>query len=90
MIFQRLVAPEYAGSADVGIQDQILALRFVKENIAAFGGDPQNVTVFGESAGSASVLVLLGIDQPKDLYQRMIVRSGSTLLRLKIRVISPN
>ncbi len=77
--FSAIGGSEYAGSADVGIQDQILALRWVKENIAAFGGDPQNVTVFGESAGGASALALLGIDQPKDLYQRMIVMSGSPL-----------
>jgi para-nitrobenzyl esterase len=70
---------EYADSADVGIQDQLLALRWVKDNIAAFGGDPQNITVFGESAGGASILALLGTEHPQDLFQRAIVMSGSPL-----------
>ncbi len=77
--FSVIGGPEYAGSADVGIQDQMMALQWVQENIAAFGGDPHNVTVFGESAGGASALSLLGIDQPGELYKRMIVMSGSPL-----------
>ncbi len=77
--FSALGGSEYTGSADAGIQDQILGLRWVKENIAAFGGDPQNITVFGESAGGASALALLGIDQPQDYFKRMIVMSGSPL-----------
>lgn len=77
--FSAIGGAEYAGSADVGIEDQILALRWVKDNIAAFGGDPQNITVFGESAGGASVLSLLGTEQPQELFQRAIVMSGSPL-----------
>lgn len=77
--FSAIGGAEYAGSADAGIEDQILALRWVKDNIAAFGGDPQNITVFGESAGGASILSLLGIEQPQELFQRAIVMSGSPL-----------
>ena len=77
--FSAIGGPEYAGSADNGIQDQLLALRWVRQNIAAFGGDPQNITVFGESAGGASALALLGIDHPQDYFKRMIVMSGSPL-----------
>ena len=70
---------DYASSADVGIQDQLLALKWVKDNIATFGGDPDNITVFGESAGAGSAKSLLGLDRPGDYFKRMIVMSGSPL-----------
>ncbi len=77
--FSAIGGPEYKGSADAGIQDQLLALRWVKDNIASFGGDPENITIFGESAGGASVLALLGVENPKDYFKRVIVMSGSPL-----------
>jgi para-nitrobenzyl esterase len=56
--------------------DQIAALKWVKENIAAFGGNPNNVTIFGESAGGVSVQSLLTIPTARDLFQKAIVESG--------------
>ena len=59
-----------------GLMDQIAALEWVKRNIKTFGGDPANVTVFGESAGGASTLALLATPKSKGLYKRAIVQSG--------------
>jgi para-nitrobenzyl esterase len=67
----------YAGSGNAGILDQIAALEWVRDNIAAFGGDPGNVTIFGESAGGMSVGTLLGAPAAAGLFRRAIAQSGA-------------
>ncbi len=69
--------PEWEGSANLGILDQSFALRWVSENIAGFGGDPANITIFGESAGGMSVATQLGLPASKGLFRRAIAQSGA-------------
>ncbi len=66
----------FADSGNLGVLDQIEALRWVRDNAGRFGGDPHNVTLFGESAGGASIHGLLAIRAARDLFQKAIIESG--------------
>jgi para-nitrobenzyl esterase len=70
---------DWGASANLGQLDQIAALRWVRENIESFGGDPGNVTIFGESAGSMAVCTLLAMPAAAGLFQRAIAQSGASL-----------
>ncbi|MET7508472.1 carboxylesterase family protein [Streptomyces albidoflavus] len=68
---------EAGSSGAYGLQDQIAALRWVKNNIAAFGGDPSKVTLFGSSAGAHSVGMLMSSPQSRGLFSRAVAQSGA-------------
>ena len=71
-------SPHHA-SGNQGILDQIAALKWVRDNIATFGGDPHNVTIFGQSAGSVDVSLLMATPLAKGLFERVIAQSGSVV-----------
>ena len=77
-----MVIDDPSCTPNVGLLDQVAALEWVRDNISAFGGDPDNITIFGESAGGGSVLSLLSMPSAVGLFQRAIVQSGATDLLL--------
>ncbi len=76
LYLEHLLGEKYASSGSLGTLDQILALLWVQENIEAFGGDPDNVTIMGQSAGGKSVSCLLATPLAKGLFKRAITMSG--------------
>lgn len=73
----QLLEEDETACGNYGILDQIMALRWVKEHIEAFGGDPENITLFGQSAGAVSVQTLLCAEKAKGLFQKAILQSGA-------------
>lgn len=69
--------PEYTGSGNLAMTDIIQALKWIRNNIAAFGGDPGNVTLFGHGSGGVKVLTLMGMYDAKGLFHKAIVQSGT-------------
>ena len=67
---------EYAESSNVGMTDLVAALRWVRDNIANFGGDPNNVLIYGQSGGGSKVTTLMGMPSAAGLFHRAIVQSG--------------
>jgi para-nitrobenzyl esterase len=70
---------KYAQSSNVGMLDCVQALQWVRENISNFGGDPNNVTIFGQSGGGGKVSTLMGMPDAKGLFHRAIMMSGSNV-----------
>lgn len=73
------VDPKFADSGNVGALDMVAALKWVKNNIANFGGDPDNVTIMGQSGGGAKVCTLVAMDETKGLISKAVALSGNTI-----------
>ncbi len=84
MYLGHLKDERYADSGMVGILDIVLALQWVRDNIARFGGDPNNVTVFGQSGGGGKTTTLLAMPAAKGLFHRAIVQSGSIIKSISV------
>jgi para-nitrobenzyl esterase len=76
---KELGGPRYAHSANAGMLDLVASLQWIKDNIAAFGGDPGNVTIFGVSGGGAKVSTMLAMPAAKGLFHKAIIQSGPGL-----------
>ncbi|WP_052690591.1 carboxylesterase/lipase family protein [Pseudarthrobacter chlorophenolicus] len=77
LLLAHLLGEGFEDSSNLGLLDQLEALRWVRDNIAGFGGDPHNVTLFGESAGAAAIGTLLGMPASEGLFNRAIMQSGT-------------
>jgi para-nitrobenzyl esterase len=77
-----LFGPAYADSGNVGILDAVAALRWVRDNIASFGGDADNVTILGQSGGGAKVTTLMAMPAAKGLFRHAIAESGAAIRAL--------
>ena len=73
---------EFAQSGNLGILDVLQSLKWLKNNIAAFGGDPENITLFGQSSGSALISLLMTMPEAQGLFQRAILQSGSVSMSM--------
>ncbi|XP_043467867.1 esterase FE4-like [Leptopilina heterotoma] len=78
-IFGFLTTGDKASPGNYGLKDQLLALKWIQSEIHNFGGDPKQVTLFGESAGAASITLHAISEQSKDLFQKYILQSGNLL-----------
>jgi para-nitrobenzyl esterase len=78
LYLRELGSPELTDSGNAGMLDVVLALQWIQDNIAQFGGDPANVTVFGQSGGGGKVTALLAMPHAAGLFHKAIVQSSST------------
>jgi para-nitrobenzyl esterase len=74
-----LAGEKYASSGNAGMLDIVAALKWIRDNISMFGGDPEKVMIFGESGGGEKVCALLGMPSAKGLFQRAVIESGPFL-----------
>src|SRR6202048_1888516 len=74
-----IAGPVWAHSGNAGVLDLVAALRWVRDNIERFGGDPGKVTIFGESRGGGKVSVLLAMPAARGLFPRAVIQSGATI-----------
>jgi len=79
LYLQKIAGEKYSSSGNAGMLDLVLALKWIHENISIFGGNPQNVTIFGESGGGTKVSTLMAMPAARGLFHRAIIESGPGL-----------
>jgi para-nitrobenzyl esterase len=82
--------PELAGDANPGMLDLVAALQWVRDNIAEFGGDPANVTIFGQSGGGGKVATVMAMPAAKGLFHRAIIQSGTYARNAHLEAMTPD
>jgi para-nitrobenzyl esterase len=82
--------PEFADAANVGMLDLVAALSWVRDNIAEFGGDPGNVTIFGQSGGGGKVATMMAMPAGKGLFHRAIIQSGTYARSAHLEAMLPD
>ena len=85
-----LGGPHYADASNAGMKDIIAGLEWVRDNIARFGGDPRNVTIFGQSGGAGKVSTLLGMPAAQGLFHRAAAQSGSAVTSMSASMATRN
>jgi len=85
-----LGGPRYADASNAGMKDIIAGLEWVRDNIARFGGDPRNVTIFGQSGGAGKVSTLLGMPAAQGLFHRAAAQSGSAVTSMPASAATRN
>ena len=83
------IAPEFADAGNAGMLDLVAALQWVRDNIAEFGGDAGNVTIFGQSGGGGKVSTMMAMPAGKGLFHRAIVQSGSYARNAHLEAMGP-
>jgi para-nitrobenzyl esterase len=83
------LAPQFADSGNVGMLDLVAALQWVRDNIAEFGGDPGNVTIFGQSGGGAKVSTMMAMPAGAGLFHRAIAQSGAYARNAYLEAMTP-
>lgn len=81
--------PEFADAANAGMLDLVAALEWIRDNIAEFGGDPSNVTIFGQSGGGGKVATMMAMPAGKGLFHRAIIQSGTYARNAHLEAMSP-
>jgi para-nitrobenzyl esterase len=81
---------KYAGATNAGMKDIIAGLEWIRDNIAGFGGNPGNVTIFGQSGGAGKVSTLLGMPAAQGLFHRAISQSGAAVTSMPASIASEN
>ena len=89
-IYLTEIAPKIDAAANPGMLDLVAALRWVRDNIAEFGGDPTNVTIFGQSGGGGKVSTIMAMPDAAGLFHRAVVQSGSYARNAHLEAMSPS